>query len=247
MLGRRKSESTINTRLPVLREHHRQVEQGRGLALAGATADDGDGVEGLVLPGEEHVRPQDSIGLRMRAVRSFLQQGTDVLRNDTQHRRLQRALDIVDRLHRRVQVLDEEGQTHTHHQPHHDAERNVQRDVGFDRLQAFLGDVGDLHQRSAAEFCCRNVSWASLRLENVEHDASRFSTERFFSKNTRYSLTALQVLLLGAVDLRVQLGQLIPGRRHLQSRANRMMPSSRFSNIARRNVRSADLAVFTSG
>ncbi len=49
----------------------------------------------------------------MRTVRAFLQKNANILRNDAQHRGLQGALDIVDRLHARVEILDEECQPDT--------------------------------------------------------------------------------------------------------------------------------------
>ena len=74
--------------LAVLGEHGGEVEDGGGFAFAGAGADDGDGVELVVFAREQEVGAQDAVGFRVRALRAFIDQRTDVLRDDPQHRRL---------------------------------------------------------------------------------------------------------------------------------------------------------------
>ena len=55
------------------------------------------------------------------------------MRNDAQHRRLERALHVVNRLHAGIEIFNEEGQTDAHDQADDDAEDDVQRFVGLDR------------------------------------------------------------------------------------------------------------------
>ena len=112
--------------LAALGKDRGQIEDGGGLAFAGAGADDGDGVELVVLAREQQVGAQHAVGLGVRAFGAFLEQQADVLRNDAQHRRLQRALDVVDGLHAGVEILDEEGQADADHQADDDAQGDVE-------------------------------------------------------------------------------------------------------------------------
>ena len=58
--------------LPALGEDRGEVEDGGGFAFAGAGADDGDGVELVVLAREQQVGAQDAVGLRVRAFRPLV-------------------------------------------------------------------------------------------------------------------------------------------------------------------------------
>ena len=88
----------------------------------------------------------------MRALRPLLHEQADVLRNDTQHRTLERALHVINRLHTRIEVLDEEGQTNAHHQANDDAQGDVKRFVRPHGPHAGHRFVHDLHHHGLGEF-----------------------------------------------------------------------------------------------
>ena len=119
--------------LAALGEDRGQVEHGGGFAFARARADDGHGVELVVLAREQEVRAQHTVGLGVRAFAALIHQQAHILRDDAQHGALQRALDVVNRLDAGIEVLDEEGQPDTDDQPDNDAQRDVQRLVRLAR------------------------------------------------------------------------------------------------------------------
>src|ERR1017187_10328581 len=119
---------------------------------AGAGADDDDGVELFILAGEEQIRAQHPVGFRVLAFGAFFDQVADVLRNDAQHWRLERAFDIVNRLHTGVEIFDEEGQTDAHDEAKDQPQDNVDGLVGLDRRLARLRRVGDLHHGVFRQF-----------------------------------------------------------------------------------------------
>jgi len=89
----------------------------------------------------------------MRTVRSLIHQGTDILRNDSQHRRLQRAFHIVDGLDARIQIFDEERQTDADGQADHDSQRDVHRLVWPDRAQPGLRRIDHVHDSGLGNRC----------------------------------------------------------------------------------------------
>ena len=131
--------------LAVLRKDNRQIKDGGGFAFARATADHGQAVGPILLARKQDVRAQHPVSFGMRTFGPFLDQGTHILRDDTQHRRLQRALDIVNCLHAGIEVFDEEGQTNADDQSHNNSQRDVERKIGADRFAPRFGRVGDLH------------------------------------------------------------------------------------------------------
>ena len=148
--------------LTALRKDGRQVEHGGGLAFARPRADDRHRVELLVLAREQEVRAQDTVGFGVWTFGAFVEQNAHVLRDDSQHRRSQRPLDIVDRLHARIEILDEEGQPDADHQTHDDSQRDIHSFVGCEGphsrhrpLQNF--DHGCLGQVQLRFLCCHFV------------------------------------------------------------------------------------------
>ena len=75
-LGRRRSESTISTRWPFWAKTVARLKTVVDLPSPGAGADDGDGVELVVLAREQEVGAQHAVGLRVRAFRPFVDQGS---------------------------------------------------------------------------------------------------------------------------------------------------------------------------
>ena len=134
--------------LAALGEHGGEVAHGGGFAFARAGADDGDGVELVVLAGEKQVGAQDTVGFGVRAFRAFVQQVTDILRNDAQHRGLQGALDVVNGFDAGIQIFDEEGETNADHETDDDAEGDIQRLVGTDGPVADFGVFHDFNHQS---------------------------------------------------------------------------------------------------
>ena len=122
-----------------------EIQGGGGFAFAHAGADDDDAVELVVLAGEQEVSAQDPVGLGMLAVRPFIQQITDILRNDAQHRRLERAFHLVNGLNAGVQIFNEEGQTDADHQADDHAQNDVQRFVRADGVFARFGPAHNFH------------------------------------------------------------------------------------------------------
>ena len=62
--------------LAVLGEDRGEIEDGGGFAFAGAGADDGDGVQLVVLAGEQQVGAQHAVGLGVRAFGAFFDAGS---------------------------------------------------------------------------------------------------------------------------------------------------------------------------
>ena len=87
----------------------------------------------------------------MRAISSLRHQGSDILGNYPEHRRLQRLLYVIDGLHRCVEVFDEEGQTNSKDQPEDHADSDVDSLLRPDRVGAGKGFVDGLNGRGAAE------------------------------------------------------------------------------------------------
>ena len=106
--------------LAVLRKHDGEVENGSRFSFARAAADHRERVGVLAFAGKQHIGAQHAIGLGMGAFRPFLKKRADVLGNDAQHRRLQRTLDVVDRLHAGVEVLNEKRQSNADDQADND-------------------------------------------------------------------------------------------------------------------------------
>ena len=84
----------------------------------------------------------------MRTLRALQDKRTDVLWNDAQHRRLQSAFHIVNRLHAGVEILNEKCETDSHNQSHDDSQGNVQFEARADRFPTWLSLVGDFHNGS---------------------------------------------------------------------------------------------------
>ena len=81
----------------------------------------------------------------MLAFGAFVKKIADILRDDPQHRRLERAFDVVNRLHAGVEILNKEGEADAHEQTKHQAKTDVDGLVWFDRRLAGFGGVGNLH------------------------------------------------------------------------------------------------------
>ena len=109
-----------------LGENRGQIEDGGGFAFARAGADDDNGVELVVLAGKQKIGPQDAISFGVLAFRAFVQQVANILRNDAQHGRLERAFHFVNGLNAGIQIFDKEGQTDAHHQTDDHAKNDVQ-------------------------------------------------------------------------------------------------------------------------
>ena len=131
--------------LAALRENRCQIKYGCRFAFARACANHGDRVQLVIFARKQQVRSQDPVRLRMRALGALLDQQADVLRNHPQHRGLERALDVIDRFHTRVQVFDKEGQADAHDQPNDNSQRDIQRLVWLHRPQALHRSIDDLH------------------------------------------------------------------------------------------------------
>lgn len=80
----------------------------------------------------------------MRTFRPLLQQARDILGNDAKDRGAERLLHVINGLHARIQVLDEERQSDPEQQPGDGPEGDVQALAGPDRPHAGLTGVNDL-------------------------------------------------------------------------------------------------------
>ena len=119
--------------LSTLRKNGGKVANGGGLAFAGAGADHGHRIELVVLAGEQQVRAQHAIRFAVRTFGALFQEVADVLGDDSQHWRLQGALDVVDGLDAGIEIFNEECEADTDDEADNDAERDIQRFVGTDR------------------------------------------------------------------------------------------------------------------
>ena len=126
-------------------KHRGQIQCGDGFAFPRAGADDDNGVELFVLAREQDVGAQDTVGFGVLAFGAFIHQVADVLRDDSEHRRLECAFHLFNRLDAGIQILNEESQTDTHNQTDDDAENDVQGFVWFDRVFSGLGRVRNFH------------------------------------------------------------------------------------------------------
>src|SRR2546430_3864466 len=95
------------------------------LPFPGPAADHCEAVGVLAFARKQNVRAEHPISLRMRTLRALQDKRTDILWNDAQHRRLQSPFHIVNRLHARVEILNEKRETDAHNQSHDDSECNV--------------------------------------------------------------------------------------------------------------------------
>ena len=111
--------------IAVLGKDGRQIEDSRGLALTGTAGHDGHRAPIRILTGEQNIGSQDSISLGMRAISSLRHEGSDILGNNPEHRRLQRLFHVIDGLDRGVEVFDEEGQTNSEDQTEDHANGNI--------------------------------------------------------------------------------------------------------------------------
>ena len=143
-LGRRKSESTISTRWPFWAKTVARLKMVVDLPSP-APALTTVSVFSLSDPcGRTAFRAQHAISFGVRTFRAFLDERADILRNDAEHRRLQRAFHVVDGLHAGIEVFDEERQADANRQTKYNAQSDIQSLVRSNRTQARFSPVDDL-------------------------------------------------------------------------------------------------------
>ena len=67
------------------------------------------------------------------------------MRNDTENGRAKGTLDIVNRFHASVQILDKECESHTQNQADHNPKRDIQWDIGPHGPDGQIRIVDDFH------------------------------------------------------------------------------------------------------
>ena len=132
--------------IPHLRKDHCEIEHGRCLALARTATHHAERGLALVLaPSKKNVGAQHPVRLRVGAFVPFVQEGSDVLRDDTEDGRPKGALNVVNGLHAGVEILDKKRQAHTQNQADHNSQRDVQGYIRSNCRHGHVRLVGDFH------------------------------------------------------------------------------------------------------
>jgi len=102
----------------------------------------------------------------VRAFGSFVHQQAHVLRDNAQHRALQRSLYIVNRFYAGIQIFNKERQPDPHYQADDDAQSDIKRLVGTHRSQTGHRAVHHFNHQGFGQFHV-NLFKGNFRIEHL--------------------------------------------------------------------------------